>query len=207
MADADPGSLRDSLRKEPAQFGAVVAGFRERMRRMVDLRMDPLLRGRLDASDVVQEACVEAVRRLPEWLADDSMPLHLWLRLLTEQRLKQLHRFHVTSGMRGADQEVRLDGDATEVRAERLADALVESGVLSPSGVAVRAEVLARLHAALSSMKAEDREVLALRHFEELTNADVARLLGIAISAASHRYMRAARRLREILGDLSGAGT
>jgi RNA polymerase sigma-70 factor (ECF subfamily) len=169
--------------------------------------MDARLRGRLDASDVVQEACAEAVKRLPEWIAAEEMPLHLWLRLLTEQKLRQLHRFHVAAAKRDAGRDVSLEADATGAKSERLADAIVESGVLSPSGVAVRAETRERLRAALDSMKAEDREVLALRHFEQLDNSDVARLLGITDSGASQRYLRAARRLREILREVSGSGS
>jgi RNA polymerase sigma-70 factor (ECF subfamily) len=133
------------------------------------------------------------------------MPLHLWLRLLTEQKLRQLHRFHVGSKRRDAGREVPLEDDASGPTSERLVDAIVESGVLSPSGVAVRAETCARLHAALDTLKAEDREVLALRHFEQLDNVDVAQILGITESGASQRYLRAARRLREILRDVSGA--
>jgi RNA polymerase sigma-70 factor (ECF subfamily) len=205
MQREDERQFRERVRREPAKFGEFVATFRARLLRMVDFRMDARLRGRLDASDVVQEACAEAVERLPEWIAAEQMPLHLWLRLLTDQKLRQLHRFHVDAKRRDAGRDVSLEDDATGAKSERLADAIVESGVLSPSGVAVRAETRARLRAALDSMKAEDREVLALRHFEQIDNADVARLLGITDSGASRRYLRAARRLREILRDVSGS--
>ena len=206
MQREEPSSLRESIRRDPARFGEFVSSFRDRLRRMVDLRMDSRLRGRLDASDVVQEACAEAVERLPDWLAEEELSLHLWLRLLTDQKLRQLHRFHVATGKRDAGREVPLADDATEARPERLADAIVQSGVLTPSGVAVREEMRARLHASLASMKPEDREVLALRHFEQLDNVDVARLLDITPSGASRRYLRAARRLREILAGISALG-
>jgi RNA polymerase sigma-70 factor (ECF subfamily) len=209
MSNEDPRSFRDRIRAEPERFGDAVAGFRQRLRRMVELRMDERLRRRLDASDVVQEACAEAVERLPDWLANETLPLHLWLRLLTEQKLRQLHRFHLTAGRRDAGRDVPLDeplDEATGARPERLVDALAESGVVSPSGVAVRAEVVARLHSALASMKAEDREILALRHFEQLDNVDVAQLLGLTRSGSSQRYLRAAKRLRAILGELSRSG-
>lgn len=192
MAEEDD-TLRERVRAEPACFGEFVAQRRERLRRMVELRMDRRLRGRIDASDVVQEACVEAIERLPEWLAGEAMPLHLWLRFLTAQKLLQLHRHHLGAAMRDPTRE--------DASAALLAEAIVESGVLSPSGVASREEAAAKLHGALATMKAEDREVLLLRHFEQLGNAEVAALLHLSAPGASLRYMRAARRLRELLAE------
>jgi RNA polymerase sigma-70 factor (ECF subfamily) len=173
---------------------------------MVEIRLDPRLRGRLDASDVVQEACGEALRRLPDWLDGEDMPLHLWLRFLTGQKLIQLHRHHLGAEMRDPGREVSLErGGAPDASSATLASAIAESGVLSPSGVAVRAEVADRLRAALDTMKPEDREVLVLRHFEQLSNGDVARILGLSAPGASLRYLRAAKRLREILAEISGS--
>jgi RNA polymerase sigma-70 factor (ECF subfamily) len=195
------------LQEDPRRFGEFVDQWRDRLRRMVDLRMHPALRARLDASDVVQEACAEAVERLPAWLAKPEMPLHLWLRFITGQKLVQLQRRHLDAGMRDAAREVPLGiGGAPEASAVALAGAIAESGVLSPSGVAMKAEKLERLRAALDSMKAEDREVLVLRHFEQLNNNDVAHLLGLSAPGASLRYMRAVKRLREIVRELSDSG-
>ncbi len=198
MAEDDE-TLRERVRVEPACFGEFVAQRRERLRRMVELRMDPRLRSRLDASDVVQEACVEAVERLPQWLAGEAMPLHLWLRFLTAQKLLQLQRHHLGAAMRDPARE--------DASAALLADAIMESGVLSPSGVASREETAVRLHDALATMKPEDREVLLLRHFEQLCNAEVAQVLRLSVPGASLRYMRAARRLRELLEELSGGSS
>ena len=172
---------------------------------MVRLRLDPRLSGRLDASDVVQDACAEAVQRLPEWLDGEEMPLHLWLRLLTGQRLMQLHRLHLGAAMRDAGREVSIErGRAPDASAATLASAIADSGALTPSGIASQAECVARLRTALESMKADDREVIVLRHFEQLSNADVAQILGLSAPGASLRYMRAARRLREIVAEISG---
>lgn len=195
------------LRADPARFGALLQEMRARLRRMVELRMDPTLRARLDASDVVQEACTEAVARLPAWLAKPDMPLHLWVRFITGQKLAQLHRRHLGTGKRDAQRERAApeDDGAPEASAVALADAIAESGVLSPSGVAIRDERLERLRAALATVKAEDREILVLRHFEQLGNADVARLLGLSEPGASLRYMRAVKRLREIVREVSDA--
>jgi RNA polymerase sigma-70 factor (ECF subfamily) len=207
-SDESDATDRATLREDPRRFGEFVARWREALRRMVELRMDPRLKGRLDASDVVQEACAEAIERLPQWIAEPELSLHLWLRFITAQKLLQLHRRHLDTDMRDAAREVPLDhgvADAgtLEVSAVALASAIVESGVLTPAGAAQQSELNVRLHAALTSMKADDREVLVLRHFEQLSNAEVAQLLGLSQPGASLRYLRAAKRLRELLGDFS----
>ena len=205
MRDQERASPREQIRRDPSRFGEFVEQHRERLRAMVRLRLDPRLSGRLDASDVVQDACAEAVKRLPEWLDGEDMPLHLWLRFLAGQRLMQLHRQHLDAAMRDAGREVSLErGGAPDASAATLASAIADSGALSPSGVAVQAERVERLRAALESMKADDREVLVLRHFEQLSNGDVAQILGLSEPGASLRYMRAARRLREIVEEISG---
>ena len=208
MRSPQTAPLREQIRADPERFGEFVQGWRERLVRMVAIRMDPRLRGRLDASDVVQETCAEAVKRLPEWLDGEEIPLHLWLRFLAGQKLIQLHRRHLGTAMRDPGREVSLErGSAPDASAATLASAIAESGVLTPSGVAVRAERLERLQAALESMKPEDREVLVLRHFEQMSNGDVARILGLSAPGASLRYLRAAKRLREILAEISGSSS
>ena len=211
MSDPSPpaanGPLREQLRADPSRFGEVAAQARGRLVRIVALRIDRQLRGRLDAEDVVQDTLAEATRRLPEWLgASDAMPMALWLRFLALQRLAQLHRHHLGAAMRAAGRESSLDapagGDASAVT---LAEAIAESGVLTASGVASKAELAQRLHSALQELKAEDREVLLLRHFEQLTNGEVAALLDLSAPGASLRYLRAAKRLREVLGSFTAA--
>jgi RNA polymerase sigma-70 factor (ECF subfamily) len=197
-------SLRERLRSDPSHFGSVLADFRDRLRRMVDLRLDPRLRARLDASDVVQEACVEAVERVSDWIDGETMPLHLWLRFITGQKLIQLHRLHLGAEMRDARREVPLYGGAPDASGVSVASAIADSGALTPRAAALGAEAIERLRTALESMKREDREVLVMRHFEHLTNGDVARLLGLTSGGASLRFMRAAKRLREILDEVSG---
>jgi len=202
--DHDDEPLRQRLRAEPARFGEVVAAERDRLRRMVALRLDPRLRGQFDASDVVQDACAEAVTRLPDWLDGEEMPLHLWLRFLTGQKLLQLHRHHLGMEMRTAQREVPLFGGAPDASGVSIASAIADSGAPSPSSAAMGAEAVERLRAALDAMKREDREVLVMRHFEHLSNGDVARLLGLTSGGASLRYLRAAERLREVLDEISG---
>jgi RNA polymerase sigma-70 factor, ECF subfamily len=167
---------------------------RPKLRRMVAVRLDRRLQGRIDASDVIQEAFIEADRRLADYLAGPDMPFHLWLRFLVGQRLLILHRQHLGTYMRDAGREQPWP-DST---ADGLANQFLDRGP-SPSEDAARQEALAHLRSALNDMDTTDREVLTLRHFEQLTNVEVAQVLGIEASAASKRYLRALERLQEVL--------
>jgi RNA polymerase sigma-70 factor (ECF subfamily) len=178
--------------------------YRHRLRQMVRLRMDRRLQGRIDPSDVLQEAQIEVLRRAAEYAADPRLPPFLWLRLLTGQRLTALHRRHLGAQRRNAGQEIALHrGPIPQATSVSLAEMLL-GRLTSPTQAAQRAEVRLLLQEALNGMDPLDREVLTLRHFEELTNAEVAQVLGLTKTAASNRYIRALERLREILADISG---
>jgi RNA polymerase sigma-70 factor (ECF subfamily) len=196
-----------SSRKGPDAARALVDLFaqnRERLRRMVSVRLDHRLRGRIDPSDVLQEAQIDVLCRANEYAAAPSMPPYLWLRFLTVQRLLALHRVHLGAQMRDAGQEVPLArGRAPEATSESLAASLL-GRLTSPSLAAERAEFMRQLNEALSAMEPIDREVLILRHFEELTNAETAEVLGLQKTAASNRYVRALKRLRGALGHMPG---
>jgi RNA polymerase sigma-70 factor (ECF subfamily) len=176
------------------------AKHRQRLKRMVALRMNPRLRGRVDASDVVQDAYLEAARTLDAYQRDPKLPFFLWLRLVTGNRLIDIHRKHLGAEMRDANREVALhQGALPSANSESLAAQLL-GHFTSPSQAAIRAEMKLRLQDALNSMDEVDREVLALRHFEQLNNSEVAEELGLSSSAASKRYLRALERLEQILG-------
>jgi RNA polymerase sigma-70 factor (ECF subfamily) len=178
--------------------------FRQRLRGMVRLRLDRRLAGRIDPSDVLQEAYLDFERRLPEFFAGRKVPFFLWLRGLTGQRLLDLHRMHLGAQMRDAGQEVPLyHGALPAASSVSLASQLL-GRLTSPTQAAVRAEMQVRLQEALNAMDALDREVLVLRHFEELSNAETADVLGIEKAAASKRYIRALARLKEILVAIPG---
>ena len=201
----DDESVRAELREGgTSRLADHFAAQRDRLRRLINWRLDPRLKNRLDASDVLQEVYLDAQRRLPEFLERAGMPFALWLRLLTGRRLVELHRQHVGAAMRSAGQEVSLEGWAF-ASAPSLAAQLV-GHLTSPSQAASRAETAARLTSALETMDAIDREILVLRHFDELSNNEVATLLGLQKAAASNRYVRALRRLREILAGTEGLG-
>src|SRR5262249_30555087 len=155
-------------------------------------------------SDVLQEAYLDLAKRAPDYLAKPDIPFFLWLRLLTGQRLLEIHRRHLGTLMRAAGQEVSLHrGALPQATSESLAAQLL-GRMTSPTQAAVRAEMQVRLQEALNSMDALDREVLVLRHFEELSNNETAAVLGIAKAAASNRYVRALKRLKDILSSLPG---
>ena len=207
----DPSELRDLLtragRGDEQALAALFGRYRDRLREMVRLRLDRRLQGRLDASDVLQEAYLDFARRLPEFLNGPTVPFFLWLRGLAGQRLIDLHRRHLGAQMRDAGQEVSLYRGATPAASSAsLAEQLL-GRLTSASQAAIRAETQLRVQEALNGMDPLDREILALRHFEMLSNGETAQVLGIRKSAASNRYVRALKRLKELLGGIPGVLT
>lgn len=192
-----PQDLEARLRAGDARaLDDLFAHVRPRLERVVALRMDGALRGRLDPQDVLQEAWLDVARRFPDWVAKPDMPPFLWVRFLTVQKLLELHRRHGAQ-QRDARREVPLHAGpsaSTASVAEHLAGT-----VSSPSQGAQKKELLARVHEALEALSEVDREVLVLRHFEELGNDEVAAILGIGKAGASNRYVRALKRLRAAL--------
>ena len=208
---ADQAAKDDQVLLERALAGdepALVAlfdGYRDRLRRMIRLRLDRRLSGRVDSSDVLQDAYLDVRRRLPEYARDSAaMPFHLWLRLIAGQRLTDVHRYHLGSQMRDAGQEVSLHrGPFPQANSVSLAAQLLGK-MTSASKAAIRAEHKLIVQEALNDMDPIDREVLALRHFEHLSNDETAQVLGLTKSAASNRYIRALKRLKEILSSIPG---
>jgi RNA polymerase sigma-70 factor (ECF subfamily) len=185
-------------------LGELFSLYRERLRRMVEFRMDRRLRGRADASDVLQEAYIDALQRVRHYVDKPEMSFFVWLRQVTMQRLIDVHRCHLDAKMRNAKQEVWIRrGDPSAVTSASMAAQLVGS-LTSPSQRAMRAELVGQVEKALDCMDAIDREVLALRHFEELTNNEIAEVLGLTKAAASNRYVRALSRLRGVLAKVPG---
>jgi RNA polymerase sigma-70 factor (ECF subfamily) len=176
----------------------------ERLRRMVRLRLDRRLQGRIDPEDVLQEAFVDAARRLGEYAADPKMPPFVWLRFLTMQRLMTRHRLHLGVKSREAGREISLFHRSLPAADSRSLAAQLLGRLTTPSRAAIRAEIQIKIQEALDAMDPIDREILALRHFEELNNGETAAVLGIHKAAASQRYVRALRRLKEIRSPALG---
>ena len=196
--------LQRAAAGDQASWGGLLTRHRQRLRCMVAMRLDHRLQGRIDPSDVIQEACLEASVQLADYLRQPTLPFFLWLRLITGQKLVALHRHHLGKQMRDASREVSLyHGSLPETSSAALAAQLLGRDT-GPSEAAIRAERCLRLQEALNSMDPVDREVLALRHFELLSNAEAAQVLGLQESAASKRYVRALKRLREILKSMPG---
>jgi RNA polymerase sigma-70 factor, ECF subfamily len=178
--------------------------YRRRLRLMVQLRLDRRLQARVDSSDVLQEAFLEAAERYESYKHKPTMPPFLWLRFLVGQRLVLMHRRHLGVKARAAGREVSLFyGALPQANSESLAAQLLGK-LSSPSQAAIRSELQVRLQEALNSMDETDREVLVLRHFEQMSNVEVAEILGLQQRAASKRYVTALRRLKEILGAMPG---
>lgn len=191
--------LQRAQRGEVQALHDLLAHYRDRLRRMVDLRLDRRLQGRVDASDVIQEGYLDVARRFEEYLRAPKLPFLLWLRLVVGERLLILHRRHLGTQMRDAGREVSLFQGALPAATSAALAAHLLGRHTSPSHAAVRAERLLRVQEALNSLDPLDREILALRHFEELTCAEAALALDISEAAAAKRYIRALKRLKEVL--------
>jgi len=187
-------------------WGALLARHEQRLRRLASFRLDPRLRGRVDAADVMQDAFAAATERRAEFFRQSTQSLFLWLRWMVGNTLLELHRHHLGAQMRDARRELPIDRDDAN-EADMTREALVAqltAGATGPATAAGRAEIKARLNEAIGEMSAGDREVIALRHFEQLTSAEAAQILGIEERAAAKRYLRALERLREALVGVSG---
>jgi RNA polymerase sigma-70 factor (ECF subfamily) len=189
--------LLDRVRHgEAAAVDQLLVRHREPLRRMIDLRLDPALAGRVDASDVVQDVLLEASRRLNDYLQNPAMPFHLWLRHMAQDHIIDAHRKHRLAQRRSLDREQSLHvGKLGDQSSLDLAAQLFDHE-LTPASAAIRQEMQRRLESAVESLEGDDREIILMRHHEQLSNQEVASLLGLTEAAASMRYLRALRKLR-----------
>jgi RNA polymerase sigma-70 factor (ECF subfamily) len=205
MNESDDDDLRLIERArtgDTAAAGEALVRHRARLRRMVEARLDRRVRGRVDPSDVLQDGFADAVAKLPNYLADPKLPLFLWLRLVIGERLAKAHRSHLGAQVRDASREVSLyHGPMPAASSAALAAHLLGKET-SPTQAIVRAERLLRVQEALNALDPLDREILSLRHFEELTHAEVSRVLEIEEAAAAKRYIRALKKLKDVLAAL-----
>lgn len=191
------------LAGEEAALAEFFAAERPRLQRMVEFRLDPRLRGRVDAEDILQEGYVAAAQRLDALRTSQPMSPLVWLRLIIGQTLIDVHRRHIGAQRRDADRERSIQANLAGGTSMTMSFHLL-GRLTSPSKAAVRAELNDLVTKALDEMNETDREVLALRHFEELTNKETADVLGIEPKAASIRYVRALARLKEVLKHVPG---
>jgi len=189
---------------EEDALAELFARHRERLWRMVHFRMDQRLAGRVDPEGILQEAYLAAAQRIPHYRDDSPASEFLWLRMIVTQTLVDVHRHHLGAQKRDARREIAIHGKMfPQETSVSLASQLV-GHLTSPSQMAMRVELNNHLTQAIGEMDATDQEILALRHFEELTNHEVANILDIQVNAASMRYVRALKRLQEILSRFPG---
>ncbi len=197
----DPVSWLDELREgDESVLVRLFEHYRPRLERMVWSRMGEEVTSRFDAADVLQEAYCDARGQLPSYLREPRVSVYVWLRSLAWQRLIKFREQHVKAQRRSVHREVTLPDVSSFVAVAQL----LASGT-SPSQAAVREEVRVRVEAALARLPESDREVLVLRHLEDLTNHEVAQVLNISDSAATMRYGRALFRLKDIFAQDSSA--
>jgi RNA polymerase sigma-70 factor (ECF subfamily) len=206
--DRHPDGSEDLLRRaaagDEAALGAPWERHRARLRQMVRLRLDRRLQGHIDPSDVRQDAYLDLAARLPDYARERPMPTYLWLRLVTGLRLAEVHRQHLGAALRDAGRVVALDCGASPRAISASLAARLLGRLTTASQAAVRAERQLRLQEVLNGLDELDREILALRHFEQLTNGEAAQVLGLSKQAANNRYIRALGRLRDLLGRVPG---
>ena len=198
-ATAEWQQIHESSQDGPARLVELMDRHRERLRRMVTLRLDTRVQSRVDASDVIQEAYIEACDRIQEYLSDPAVPFFVWLRFLTMQRLSLLHRKHLGVKARNAARDISIYQGALPAATSAAIAAQLLGQLTSPSNAALRAEASLQLQQALNDMNEIDREVLLLRHFEQLSQKETAQVLGIGEKAAGARHLRALTRLKKVL--------
>jgi RNA polymerase sigma-70 factor (ECF subfamily) len=186
---------------EVSALAELFARSRGRLRQMIRLRLDRRLQGRVDPSDVLQDAFVDLAAKLPEYAGRHAVPIFLWLRRVVGERLLRVHRHHLGAAMRDAGREISLHQGAFSGASSASLAAQLRGQITSASRAALRSEMQVLLQDALNGMDQVDREVIALRHFEELTNDEVAATLDLTKAAASKRYVRAMLRLKAVIGN------
>jgi RNA polymerase sigma-70 factor (ECF subfamily) len=192
--------LRQAAQGDEAARDRLLERFRPRLRRLIALRLDRRLAARLDPSDVVQETLAEAAEKLAGYLRERPLPFYPWLRGLALDRLVELYRWHVRSRKRSVRREERALPPLPDDSALELVQRLVNRGS-APSDRLRRSEAKALVRAALDKLPERDRELLVLRHLEQLSIREIAAVLGISEGAVKTRHVRALEHLRDLLGE------
>jgi RNA polymerase sigma-70 factor (ECF subfamily) len=177
----------------------LLAEHREPLRRRIGLRLDPALAARLDASDVVQDVLLEVSKRLRDYLDNPSMPFHLWLQLIADDHVIDAWRRHRQAQRRSLDREQPLRGGGLSGQSSFELAAQLLGHELTPASAAIQHEMQRRVEAAIQTLSADDREIIQMKHEQQFSNQEIARILELSEAAASMRYLRAIRRLKAAL--------
>ena len=199
MAHSTDDLLAQARAGDPQAVERLLTAHRDSVRRMIALRLDPAIGRRVDASDVVQDVFIEASRRLQDYLKNPAMPFHLWLRHIARDHIIDAHRKHRQAQKRGVDREQSMVPAGWRDQSSLDLAAQFVDQELTPASAAIRHELERKLHDAIAGLEEDDREIIVMRHFEQLSNQEVAAELGLTEPAASMRYLRAVRKLRDIL--------
>jgi RNA polymerase sigma-70 factor (ECF subfamily) len=193
--------LQQARDGDPQAIGQLLDRHRESLRRMISMRLDRRIRQRVDASDIVQDVLVDANRRIQDYLNDPRMPFHLWLRHMARDRVIDAHRRHRANAKRSVDREQAMVAQGTVDHSTVQLIAQLCDANLTPAAAATMHELQTRFEAAIAQLGEQDQEIVLMRHFEHLSNQEVAQALNLTEPAASMRYLRAMRRLRTLLAD------
>ncbi len=194
--------LVESATHDQRALDELMGKYRGRLRKMLHVRINPQIRSRVDESDVIQELMIDAARNFAEYADAPRLPFYLWLRHLAGLKLCEIHRRHLTSKKRDASKELSLENISTpDASASSMAAEFV-SIARNPSEIAMEKELLQKVEKTLEAMDLIDREILALKHFEQLSLAESAEILGISKAGANGRYLRALKRLKAALGPI-----
>lgn len=185
----------------------LLARHRDSLHRMIQMRLDQRIKQRIDVSDVVQDVLIEANRRLRDYLEHPVMAFHLWIRQIAKDRLIDAHRRHRVSAKRSIDREQGMGvHGAIDQSSFELVGQLIDPQ-MTPAAAANQRELAAHVEAAIARLGDTDREIILMRHYEQLNNSEIASTLGLSEPAASMRYLRAIRRLRELLDKDAAASS
>lgn len=179
---------------------ALIDRHREAVKRLVTMRMDQAIAKRVDASDVVQDVMFEASRRLKDYVTNPVMPFHLWLRQLAKDRMIDMHRRHRAAQRRSVDREQAVTSLGNDDQSAADLAQFLRDAELTPAAASVRREMAEQFLEAVNKLDDADRDIIMMRHFEHLSNAEAAQVLDLTTQAASMRHLRAIRRLHDILG-------
>ncbi len=191
--------LADAKQGDGSAVNQLMDRHRDALRRMVEMRLDQKIQRRVDVSDVVQDVLIEANRRLADYLDKPVMPFHLWMRQIAKDRIIDAHRRHRASAKRSVDREQPMVAPAGMDRSTMELAAQICDPELTPAAAATQQELARRVEQAITQLNDQDCEIIVMRHYEQLSNQEVAQALGLTEPAASMRYLRAVRRLRELL--------
>lgn len=193
--------LAEAKGGDPTAVNRLLERHRTSLRRLIQLRLDRQIARRVDASDIVQDVLLEANTRLNDYLVDPRVPFHLWLRQLAQDRMIDMHRRHRGAQRRSLDREQSLASPQFADQSGLDLLGQLADHELTPAAASIRKELEVRFLGALDQLEEEDRDILLMRHFEQLGNNEVAEALGLSAAAAGMRHLRALRKLRAILGE------